>query len=51
MPKLQGLIFDLDGTLIDSAPDLRQALNLTLAAHNRRPLTLSETKVLSATGR
>lgn len=44
MPKLQGLIFDLDGTLIDSAPDLRQALNLTLAAAGRRPLTLSETK-------
>ena len=27
MPRFQGLIFDLDGTLVDSAPDLRQALN------------------------
>jgi phosphoglycolate phosphatase len=44
MPKLQGLIFDLDGTLIDSAPDLRQALNLLLAERGRRPLTLAETK-------
>ncbi|NBO19884.1 MAG: HAD family hydrolase [Proteobacteria bacterium] len=44
MPKLQGLIFDLDGTLIDSAPDLRQALNLMLAAAGRRPLSLAETK-------
>lgn len=43
MPVLQGLIFDLDGTLMDSAPDLRQALNGTLAAHGRRGLTLEET--------
>jgi phosphoglycolate phosphatase len=44
MPRLQGMIFDLDGTLLDSAPDIRQALNLMLAQHGRRPLTLEETK-------
>lgn len=44
MKKLQGLIFDLDGTLVDSAADLRQALNQVLLADNRRPLTLEETK-------
>lgn len=44
MPKLQGLVFDLDGTLVDSAPDLRHALNQTLAEHGRRNLTLDETK-------
>lgn len=42
MPLLQGLIFDLDGTLLDSAPDLRQALNRTLQAHGRRELVLDE---------
>lgn len=42
MPRLQGLIFDLDGTLIDSAPDIRQALSLMLAEHGRRAVTLEE---------
>src|ERR1700739_1612210 len=27
------IVFDLDGTLIDTAPDLIDALNFTLAAH------------------
>ena len=44
MQHLQGLIFDLDGTLLDSAPDLRQAVNKMLGQHGRRPLTLGETK-------
>jgi phosphoglycolate phosphatase len=50
MPQLLGLIFDLDGTLIDSAADLRQALNALLAAHNRRALTLDEVKGLVGDG-
>ena len=44
MPQLSGLIFDLDGTLIDSAPDLRQALNAMLAEYGRRALSLGEVK-------
>jgi phosphoglycolate phosphatase len=50
MPRLQGLIFDLDGTLLDSAPDLRQAMNLMLAQHSRRPLTLDEVKSMIGDG-
>lgn len=50
MPLLQGLIFDLDGTLVDSAPDIRQALNLTLKTHGRRPLALNEVKNLIGDG-
>jgi phosphoglycolate phosphatase len=42
MPKLQGLIFDLDGTLVDSAPDLRHAINKTLIEQGRRGLALEE---------
>ncbi|MBD3840471.1 MAG: phosphoglycolate phosphatase [Campylobacterales bacterium] len=36
----QLLLFDLDGTLIDSAPDLANALNLTLQQLGKRPFTL-----------
>jgi phosphoglycolate phosphatase len=41
---LAGLVFDLDGTLIDSAPDTRNALNAFLVERNRRFVTLEETK-------
>ncbi len=36
------VVFDLDGTLIDSIPDLYQEINLFLADHGRRPLTQKE---------
>ncbi len=36
------VLFDLDGTLIDSAPDLHVAANKLLAEENRRPVTLEE---------
>lgn len=38
----QLVLFDLDGTLIDSAGDLRAALNITLAAFGRAPLSLPD---------
>src|SRR5665213_678532 len=50
MPQLQGLIFDLDGTLIDSAPDLRQALNATLHGFGRPALPLDEVKRMTGDG-
>lgn len=50
MPQLQGLIFDLDGTLVDSAPDLRQAMNATLKGSGRRELTLEEVKSMAGDG-
>jgi phosphoglycolate phosphatase len=36
------VVFDLDGTLVDSAPGLRFALNRLLAEGGRRPLALGE---------
>ena len=36
---MRALIFDLDGTLIDSAPDLRAALNRLLADRGLSPLS------------
>jgi phosphoglycolate phosphatase len=38
------LIFDLDGTLIDSAPDVCASVNRVLTADGRRALTLGEAK-------
>jgi phosphoglycolate phosphatase len=40
MSKIQTIIFDLDGTLIHSAPDLQLASNEALAAIGRAPLDL-----------
>lgn len=50
MTVLQGLIFDLDGTMLDSAPDVRQAMNMMLNKHGLRSLTLEETKAISGDG-
>ena len=39
---LHAVIFDLDGTLLDSEPDIRHALNQTLRKHGRRDITREE---------
>jgi len=39
---MRAIIFDLDGTLIDSIPDVMNALNSVLADHGRRPVTREE---------
>lgn len=36
------IVFDLDGTLVDSAPDLHAAANKVLANYNKPPLTLEK---------
>lgn len=38
------LVFDLDGTLVDSAPDLHASVNRTLDEFGRAALTLAEVK-------
>jgi phosphoglycolate phosphatase len=50
MALLKGLIFDLDGTLVDSAPDLSQALNATLHEAGRPPLDLDTVKAMTGDG-
>ena len=40
----EALIFDLDGTLIDSAPDVCASINRVLTGMGRRKLSLEETK-------
>ncbi len=38
------VIFDLDGTLIDSAADLAVAINTMLAGYGREPLPVAEVR-------
>ena len=44
------VVFDLDGTLIDSAPDVRAALNRLLAEEGRRQLSLPQVQDLVGEG-
>ena len=47
---IKAVIFDLDGTLIDSAAELRQAINLALAAIGRRALAEREITAMIGDG-
>ena len=47
---IDSVVFDLDGTLIDSLPDVLASLNLMLAEDNRRPLGLEELRNLVGRG-
>ena len=40
MPDVEAVVFDLDGTLIDSAPGIARAVNLVLADCGEAPLSL-----------
>ena len=44
------LLFDLDGTLVDSVPDLTNALNQVLGERGYGPLTLDEVKPMVGDG-
>ncbi len=44
------VVFDLDGTLIDSAPDIARALNRTLAHFGRTPLTVAQVRTMVGDG-
>ncbi len=46
----QALLFDLDGTLIDSAPDIAAAVNILLQLHGHAPLRLPEVRSMIGNG-
>lgn len=47
---VEAVLFDLDGTLVDSAPDLRAALNELLAQDNLGPVPLDAVKTFIGHG-
>jgi phosphoglycolate phosphatase len=48
--QLRAVLFDLDGTLIDSIPDLAGAVNRLLAAEGRAPLPADQIKLMVGDG-
>lgn len=50
LKTLRGLIFDLDGTLLDTAPGLADALNRALADAGRPPLPIAAVKPMIGNG-
>jgi phosphoglycolate phosphatase len=47
---MRGIVFDLDGTLIDSAPDIAAAVNAVLAGEGAAPLTPAEVRSFIGNG-
>ncbi|HHW4673024.1 MAG TPA: HAD hydrolase-like protein, partial [Xylella fastidiosa subsp. pauca] len=44
------VLFDLDGTLLDSAPDMLATANAMLAARGRAPITLAQLRPVISIG-
>lgn len=49
-PLAEAVLFDLDGTLIDSAPDIHVAVNELLETRRLQPVTLEQTKAMIGNG-
>jgi phosphoglycolate phosphatase len=50
MNRSPALVFDLDGTLVDTAPDILGALNFVLVREGRRPVTRADLRHLVGHG-
>jgi 2-phosphoglycolate phosphatase len=48
--KFKAVIFDLDGTLIDTAPDLASTLNYLLTVHDKAPLEFDDIRHVASDG-
>ncbi|CAK0747891.1 Phosphoglycolate phosphatase [Azospirillaceae bacterium] len=49
-PPFRAVLFDLDGTLIDSAADICNAVNALLTAHDREPLSKAAVRAMIGDG-
>lgn len=47
---IKTVLFDLDGTLLDTAPDLAHALNQTLVRHGKAPVTIERLREVVSFG-
>ncbi|MGF1725468.1 HAD family hydrolase [Photobacterium nomapromontoriensis] len=47
---IQGILFDLDGTLLDTAPDMAKAANRILAEYDRPPLSPAQVQANTSHG-
>ena len=47
---IKAVLFDLDGTLLDTARDLGNALNAVLTANNLEPLSYQEYRLAASDG-
>ncbi|MHB8247798.1 MAG: HAD-IA family hydrolase [Acidithiobacillus sp.] len=50
MPEIRAVLFDLDGTLVDTAPDLAAAANRLRARHDLSPLPLELLRPVASQG-
>ena len=50
MPEARAVLFDLDGTLADTAPDLARALNRVRATHGLAPMPVETTRSFTSSG-
>ena len=48
--KIKAVLFDLDGTLVDSAPDLHTAANMLMMEEGRCPLSLEDVTMMIGDG-
>jgi phosphoglycolate phosphatase len=48
--SMRGVIFDLDGTLVDTAPDLTRATNYVLASRGRQPVPAEDVRAMVGLG-
>ncbi|WP_188988259.1 HAD family hydrolase [Saccharopolyspora thermophila] len=49
-PRLRAAVFDLDGTLVDSAPDIARALGTALAQHSLGPIRADQVRPILGGG-
>ncbi|HEY7766439.1 MAG TPA: phosphoglycolate phosphatase [Aestuariivirgaceae bacterium] len=47
---MRGVVFDLDGTLVDTAPDLTRATNFVLASRGRKPVSAEDVRAMVGLG-